>query len=77
MSTIPFGTTNWQEIEPEQHNGEQGYALWRTAHIHNIRIRMVDYSAGYLVDHWCSKGHVLLCLTANCSLNWTTAEPSR
>jgi quercetin dioxygenase-like cupin family protein len=23
---------------------------------------MVDYSAGYLADHWCSKGHILLCL---------------
>lgn len=23
---------------------------------------MVEYSAGYLADHWCSKGHVLLCL---------------
>jgi quercetin dioxygenase-like cupin family protein len=21
---------------------------------------MVDYSAGYLADHWCSRGHVLL-----------------
>jgi len=27
-----------------------------------IRVRMVEYSAGYLADHWCSKGHVLLCL---------------
>ena len=23
---------------------------------------MVDYSPGYLADHWCSKGHILLCL---------------
>ena len=23
---------------------------------------MVEYSPGYLADHWCSKGHVLLCL---------------
>jgi hypothetical protein len=23
---------------------------------------MVEYSRGYLADHWCTKGHVLLCL---------------
>jgi len=23
---------------------------------------MVEYTAGYLADHWCSKGHILLCL---------------
>lgn len=23
---------------------------------------MVEYSAGYLADHWCLKGHILLCL---------------
>jgi hypothetical protein len=22
----------------------------------------VEYSPGYLADHWCAKGHVLLCL---------------
>jgi hypothetical protein len=24
---------------------------------------MVEYTPGYLADHWCSKGHVLLCLS--------------
>jgi quercetin dioxygenase-like cupin family protein len=28
----------------------------------NIRVRMVEYSAGYLADHWCERGHVLLVL---------------
>jgi len=23
---------------------------------------MVEYSPGYRADHWCSKGHILLCL---------------
>ena len=27
-----------------------------------IRVRMVEYSPGYLADHWCEKGHILLCL---------------
>ncbi len=23
---------------------------------------MIEYSPGYAADHWCSKGHILLCL---------------
>lgn len=62
MTNIPFGITNWDSIEPETHVGEQGLALWRTAKFGDIRVRMVEYSEGYLADHWCSKGHILLCL---------------
>lgn len=28
-----------------------------------VRVRMVEYSPGYLADHWCHKGHILLCLS--------------
>ena len=38
-------------------------AQWRTQQFDNIRVRMVQYSADYLADHWCSKGHILLCLS--------------
>ena len=27
-----------------------------------IRVRMVEYTPGYVADHWCRKGHVLLVL---------------
>ncbi len=30
MKNIPFGTTNWAEIEPTEHHGETGTAFWRT-----------------------------------------------
>ncbi|OTG67330.1 DHCW motif cupin fold protein [Acinetobacter silvestris] len=62
LNNIPFGTTNWNEIEPIKHNGEQGYALWRTQQFDHIRVRIVEYSKDYLADHWCSKGHILFCL---------------
>lgn len=62
MSAIPFGTTDWSEIEPTLHPGETGHALWRTRHFGDIRVRMVEYTPGYLADHWCSKGHILLVL---------------
>lgn len=59
---VSFHTTDWKNIETTRHNGESGYALWKTIHIGNIRIRQVAYSADYIADHWCNKGHVLLCL---------------
>jgi quercetin dioxygenase-like cupin family protein len=62
MRNIPFGTTDWAEIIPTEHKGETGMATWRTQQFGNIRVRMVEYSTGYLADHWCSKGHILLCL---------------
>lgn len=62
MKNIPFGTTDWAQIEPIEHKGETGFATWRAQQFDNIRVRMVEYSPGYLADHWCSKGHILLCL---------------
>jgi hypothetical protein len=62
MNGIPFGTTDWSKIPPTEHPGETGMALWRTCQFGGIRVRMVEYSPGYRADHWCSKGHILLCL---------------
>lgn len=62
MHDIPFGTTDWSTVAPTEHPGETGVARWRTRQFGTIRVRMVEYSAGYLADHWCSKGHILLCL---------------
>ena len=62
MSDIPFAVAAWDEVAPSEHAGETGKALWRTRQFGEIRVRMVEYSAGYLADHWCSKGHVLLVL---------------
>ena len=59
---IPFGITDWAQIEPSEHQSESGMAYWRTRQFGNIRVRMVEYSAGYRADHWCKKGHILLCL---------------
>lgn len=62
MSGIPFGTTDWSEIESTEHHGVTGVAYWRTRSFGDIRVRMVEYTPGYLADHWCVKGHILLCL---------------
>lgn len=62
IKNIPFGITDWNTIEPTEHAGITGKAFWRTQHFGDIRVRMVEYTAGYFADHWCEKGHILLCL---------------
>jgi quercetin dioxygenase-like cupin family protein len=62
MTGIPFEKTDWAAVETTEHPGETGRAVWRTRQFGDIRVRMVEYSSGYRADHWCSKGHVLLCL---------------
>lgn len=57
-----FGTTDWSTVETIAHPGEAGTASWRTCHFGGIRVRMVEYTPGYLADHWCHKGHILLCM---------------
>ena len=62
MSAIPFGTTDWSGVERTEHKGIRGTAYWRTRTFGAIRVRMVDYTPGYEADHWCVKGHILLCV---------------
>lgn len=62
MQNIPFGLTDWGSVMVTEHKGETGTAYWRTQQFGPIRVRMVEYTPGYLADHWCKKGHILLCL---------------
>jgi hypothetical protein len=62
IESLPFGLTDWAAVERTVHAGERGEATWRTRQFGEVRVRMVEYSPGYLADHWCSKGHFLLCL---------------
>ncbi|NOK33335.1 hypothetical protein D7W79_01285 [Corallococcus exercitus] len=62
ISNIPFATTDWSAIRPTEHAGAPGKAFWRTLQAGEIRVRMVEYTPGYVADHWCSRGHILLVL---------------
>lgn len=62
IPTLPFTVTDWSLVPETIHPGETGEAIWRTINIGDIRIRQVEYSAGYLADHWCDRGHILYVL---------------
>ena len=67
IADIPFGITDWSAVERTEHPGDTGVAYWRTQRFGAIRVRMVEYSPGYLADHWCQKGHILLVLEGELS----------
>ena len=63
ISPFAFEAIDWNACERKQQPGERGMANWRTAQLGEVRIRMVEYEPGYKSDHWCQKGHVVLCLS--------------
>jgi len=60
--SIQFQTIDWTGIPRSEHKGESGIAYWQTLQFEGLRIRMVEYSPGYVADHWCTKGHIVHCL---------------
>ena len=62
MSNIPFQIIDWTTVEKVAYKGETGTAYWQTIQFGDLRIRLVEYSNGYLADHWCQKGHIVYCL---------------
>jgi len=50
MSNIPFQTIDWTTVEKVEYKGETGIAIWQTIQFSGLRIRLVEYSNGYLAD---------------------------
>ncbi len=74
MSNIPFQTIDWNAIEKVEYKGEKGVAFWQTIQLGGLRIRLVEYSNGYLADHWCQKGHIVHCLEGEFITELETGE---
>ncbi|MBK8367656.1 MAG: DHCW motif cupin fold protein [Bacteroidetes bacterium] len=74
MSHILFNTIDWTGIEKVEYPGTTGTAIWQTIQFDGLRIRVVEYSAGYLADHWCQKGHIVHCLEGDFVTELETGE---
>lgn len=74
ISSAQLEVVDWSRVPPELHAGETGAATWRTHHLGDVRIRMVEYSAGYRADHWCRKGHVVFCIAGSLDIELESGE---
>ena len=71
---IPFTVVDWSTITPTTHPGDTGKALWHTLQYPGLRVRIVEYTAGYFADHWCQKGHIVHCLEGEFVTEQQTGE---
>jgi quercetin dioxygenase-like cupin family protein len=71
---IPFQTIQWNNIPKEEHLGTKGTSFWQVLQLPGLRIRLVEYSANYLGDHWCQKGHIVHCLDGKFESELETGE---
>jgi hypothetical protein len=62
MSNIPYSNIDWTNIPKKVYKGEKGITTSKTIQYPGLRIRIIEYSDGYLADHWCQKGHIVFCL---------------
>ena len=74
MSNIPFQTIDWSTIPKTEHVGETGTSYWQTIEYSGLRIRIVEYTAGYFANHWCQKGHIVQCLEGEFESELQTGE---
>jgi len=62
IEDAPFQVFDLEHVAPEEHAGTIGRARWQTVTHGNVRMRIVEYSPGYLADHWCERGHAVYVL---------------
>jgi len=62
---IPFTLIDWSQISKAEKNGKSGNVAQQVAEYPGLKIRVVEYSSGYMADHWCQKGHIVHCLEGN------------
>jgi hypothetical protein len=62
LPSLPFTPVQWLGLPATEHTGDPGTAVWRTLNNGDVRMRVVDYSPGYVADHWCDRGHVIYVL---------------
>lgn len=62
LESFPFTVTDWNKVSSVGVRGETGRAVSKEIDQGNVRVRLVEYSAGYRSDHWCTRGHIVVVL---------------
>ncbi|MEO6132180.1 MAG: DHCW motif cupin fold protein [Saprospiraceae bacterium] len=62
---IPFTLIDWSELDLKIKEGVTGSSAQKVIDFAGLKIRIVEYSPGFMADHWCMKGHIVHCLQGN------------
>ncbi len=55
---VPFTNVDWAAVPAV----EEGLARTKAVKTDGLQVRMVEMGPGHKVEHWCSRGHVVLVL---------------
>jgi hypothetical protein len=59
LSNFPETIIDWSQVPISESIAASGSASTRTCQAGETQLRIVEYSSGYLADHWCTKGHLI------------------
>ncbi|HLJ18888.1 MAG TPA: DHCW motif cupin fold protein, partial [Stellaceae bacterium] len=68
--------TDWSELVATTVPGAVGAARARGCHVGDVQLRLVEYGASYLADHWCAKGHVIYVVAGALAIEHEDGTPS-
>jgi len=77
IQNLPFRLTDWSKVPTIEYKGETGTSYWQVFEEGNIRVRIVEYSPGFRSDHWCPKGHILLVLEGDLTIELKNGQVYR
>jgi hypothetical protein len=76
LMNMPEAVIDWSRLLAATIAGASGTMRMRAHQSGDIRLRLVEYSAGYLADHWCSKGHILQVLAGTLAIEHQDGTPA-
>lgn len=68
LGRIAETVTDWSRTHAVTIPGASGAAQTRAVQVGEAQLRIVDYAAGYLADHWCPKGHVIYVISGEIAI---------
>jgi hypothetical protein len=77
LAGVPFQAIAWDALAATSHPGEAGTATMREVEVGPLRLRCIDYSAGYRSDHYCELGHVAFVVEGEIEILMHGRAPSR
>ena len=67
---------DWSRAPATRTAGASAQATQRVHQTGDVQLRIVDYDAGYLADHWCSKGHILYVISGGLTIEHSDGKES-
>ena len=77
LTSVPETVTDWSRVLATVIPGAVGAARARAHRVGDLQLRLVEYGAGYLADHWCAKGHVIYIVAGALAIEHEDGTPAR